>query len=244
MLRQTHVEDVSHVRALLDRMREELRAPRAGAVSGFDVIGMLSGWSHDLILNAHLERSTQYSHWLALALGCCAEDARQIRIGGMLHDIGKVAVREAVLLKTGPLTPEETAEMRRHAVIGAKMIEPLRCSIVVAPIVAAHHERWDGLGYPRGLSGTAIPLGARIVSAVDGFDAMSSDRPYRSALPRHEVVQRMREGRGTQWQPEVVDALLELVGRGVFDGARPVEPEAEPSRPARSIRPGRVIRVA
>ena len=229
MLSRMLVESGSHVRALADRMHEEARAPRACAVTIFDVIGMLSGRSHDLILNAHLERSTEYSHWLALALGCAAEEARQIRFGGMLHDIGKVAVSESVLLKNGPLTPAETAEMRRHAAVGAKMVGLLRCSITVAPIVAAHHERWDGLGYPRGLVGMAIPLGARIVSVVDGFDAMSTDRPYRSALPRHEVVRRMREGRGTQWQPEIVDMLLELVGRGVFDRLGSVELEVGPA---------------
>jgi cyclic di-GMP phosphodiesterase len=230
MLSRMLVDSGSHVRALVDRMHEEAHAPRAGAVTSFDVIGMLSGGSHDLILNAHLERSTEYSHWLALALGCAAEEARQIRFGGMLHDIGKVAVSESVLLKNGPLTPAETAEMRRHAAIGAKMVALLHCSVTVAPIVAAHHERWDGLGYPRGLLGMSIPLGARIVSVADGFDAMSTDRPYRSALPHQEVVRRMRQGRGTQWQPEIVDALLELVRRGVFDRLRSVELAVGPTR--------------
>src|SRR6185503_6953623 len=135
--------------------------------------------ARDSDTDGHLKRMTEYSHALALALGCDADEARHIRYGGMLHDIGKIGVDEAVLKKRGPLTPAEMAEMRRHPEIGAGIVAPMRFASLVGPIVASHHERWDGDGYPRGLAGEDIPLGARIVAVVDGFDAMSSDRPYR-----------------------------------------------------------------
>lgn len=111
--------------------------------------------------------------------------------------------------------------MRRHSLLGAEMVAPLRLGDPITRIVAAHHERWNGTGYPHGLVAEAIPFGARIVSVVDAFDAMTSDRAYRPALPRPEVVRRMGAGRGSQWQPEVVDALLGLLLRGELDSIIP-----------------------
>ena len=142
--------------------------------------------ARDGCTDGHLRRLTEYSHALALAVRCDADEARHIRYGGMLHDIGKIGIDETVLKKPGPLTPEERDEMRRHTAIGAGIIAPMRFSRTVGPIVAAHHEWWDGRGYPNGLAGEDIPLGARIVAVVDGYDAMST-RTARTAARCRET---------------------------------------------------------
>jgi putative two-component system response regulator len=115
----------------------------------------------------------------------------------MLHDIGKIGVSEAILRKIEPLSDEEFAEVQRHPIIGTQVLQSMRFADLVSPIVRGHHERWEGKGYPDGLAGETIPLGARIVSLIDAYDAMTSDRSYRRALT-------------------LEDALTELVTRGMF----------------------------
>lgn len=169
----------------------------------------------------HLWRLAEYSHCVALALGCDAEQARYIRYGGILHDIGKIGINEAVLKKPGPLTAEEFEEIKRHPAIGAEIVSPMRFAPVVGPIIAAHHERWDGGGYPNGLAGEEIPLGARIIAVVDAFDAMTTTRPYRHALPLDEAIRRLIKGRDIQWEGRIVDTFLALLQRGalpIFNG--------------------------
>ncbi|HEY1017334.1 MAG TPA: HD domain-containing phosphohydrolase [Herpetosiphonaceae bacterium] len=170
--------------------------------------------ARDPYTEGHLRRLAEYSHALALAYGCDPATARMIRYGGMLHDIGKIGISEAVLQKQGPLTDEEYEEMKRHPEIGAHIVEPMRFAVHVGPMILHHHERWDGRGYPRGIAGEAIPLGARIISVVDSYDAMITDRPYRQGLPVDEVVRRLRASSGSQWQSELVDTFIDLLERG------------------------------
>ena len=170
--------------------------------------------ARDAYTDGHLWRLAEYSRSVALSLGCSAEEARHAWYGGILHDIGKIGIDDGVLRKNGALTPTEFAEVRKHPDIGAEIISAMRFAPVVAPIVRGHHERWDGGGYPQGLASESIPLHARIVSVADAFDAMTTDRPYRSALDTGEAVSRLREGSGAQWDPTIVDVFVDLLERG------------------------------
>jgi len=173
----------------------------------------------DAYTEGHLKRLRSYAEQLALAYGLAPSEIRAVRYGGILHDIGKIGVDEAIIRKPGPLTPDEIAQMRRHPQIGAQIISQMRFARDVAPIISGHHEYWDGSGYPRGLSGEDIPIGARIITIVDAYDAMTTDRPYRAALRQDEVIRRLNGGRGTQFDPEMLDVFLELISAGKLAAA-------------------------
>ena len=130
-----------------------------------------------------------------------------VHAAALLHDIGKLAVPEHIISKPGRLTLEEFEKMKIHPVVGAEILQRVRFPYPVVPIVRAHHEKWDGTGYPAGLKGTEIPIGARILSAVDYLDALASDRQYRRALPLNEVMQRLAAESGKSFDPKVVDIL-------------------------------------
>ena len=130
---------------------------------------------------------------------------------GVLHDIGKIATPDSILFKPGPLTEHEWIEMQKHAEFGAEILGELPALAPFAPIVRAHHERWDGKGYPYGLKGEQIPFEARVVAVADAFHAMISNRPYRPAIAQREAMEILREGRGTQWDAEVVDAMIAML---------------------------------
>lgn len=168
----------------------------------------------DAYTEGHLRRLSCYSEQLAQAANLRHEQLQAIRFGGLLHDIGKISVDDAILRKPGKLTPEEYEQIKRHPDYGARIIQPMRFAGEVGPIIRHHHERWDGSGYPEGLSGEAIPIGARIVSIVDAYDAMMTDRPYRRALGLDETLRRLREGRGREWDPQLMDLFLRLVEEG------------------------------
>lgn len=172
--------------------------------------------ARDPYTEGHLRRLAEYSHALALAYGCDHTQARFIRYGGMLHDIGKIGIREAVLQKQGPLTPEEYEEMKRHPEIGAYIVNPMRFAGSVGPMILHHHERWDGKGYPAQLAGEAIPLGARIIAVVDSFDAMTTDRPYRKGMSEARSLEILLQGRDEQWQATLIDLFVDMVERGAL----------------------------
>lgn len=167
----------------------------------------------DPTTEGHLRRMSRYAVWLGEALGFDERRLLILKYAGILHDIGKIGVSESVLRKPGELTPAEMDAMRQHPVIGEKICAPLRLSHELGPIIRHHHERWDGKGYVDGLVGEEAPLLARVISVVDAFDAMSSDRPYRSGLPLEEVSTRLREGAGSQWDPDITAAFLDLLRR-------------------------------
>ena len=130
-----------------------------------------------------------------------------LHAAALLHDIGKLAVPEHIISKPGRLTPEEFEKMKIHPLVGAEILERVRFPYPVVPIVRAHHEKWDGSGYPFGLKGEEIPIGARILSSVDFLDAMASDRQYRRALPLEEVMKRLSAESGKSFDPKVVSVL-------------------------------------
>jgi HD-GYP domain-containing protein (c-di-GMP phosphodiesterase class II) len=135
----------------------------------------------------------------------------ELEFGFLLHDLGKIGVADAILLKPGPLDPAELAAMRGHTLLGEQIVARVPyLGGLARSVVAAHHERWDGAGYPQGLAGTEIPLAARIFAVVDAFDAMTNDRPYRKALPFEAAVAEIEQGGGTQFDPAVARAFVSL----------------------------------
>jgi putative nucleotidyltransferase with HDIG domain len=161
----------------------------------------------DQTTGEHLQRVRVYAMELAKDLGLSEDETEALRAASVLHDIGKLAVPEHIISKPGKLTPEEFEKMKIHPTVGAEILEQVDFPYPVAPIVRAHHEKWDGSGYPNGLVGEAIPIGARILSAVDCLDALASDRQYRKALPLDEAMAKVAEDAGKSFDPQVVAIL-------------------------------------
>jgi putative nucleotidyltransferase with HDIG domain len=155
----------------------------------------------------HLQRVRVYAMELARELGLSEDETEALQAAAMLHDIGKLAVPEHIISKPGKLTPDEFEKMKVHPIVGAEILEQVDFPYPVVPIVHAHHEKWDGSGYPDGLRGEAIPIGARILSAVDCLDALASDRQYRRALPLDEAMSRVVAEAGTSFDPRIVEIL-------------------------------------
>ena len=161
----------------------------------------------DHTTHEHLQRVRVYAIEVAKELGVTGPELEALHAAALLHDIGKLAVPEHIISKPGRLTPEEFEKMKIHTLVGAEILERVRFPYPVVPIVRAHHEKWDGSGYPMGLKGAEIPIGARILSAVDYLDALASDRQYRRALPLRDVMQKLSAESGKAFDPKVVDVL-------------------------------------
>ena len=179
----------------------------------------------DGVTSSHIHRVRHYAMGLAKALGGLDEQTtKAIEAAALLHDTGKLAVPERILNKPGKLTPAEFETMKLHVDAGADILSSIDFPYPVVPIVRAHHENWDGTGYPNGLKGTDIPIGARILSVVDCYDALTSDRPYRQAMSDDEALAIIRERRGSFYDPAVVDTF-ERVCRDI--GPMPVKPQLQ-----------------
>jgi HD-GYP domain-containing protein (c-di-GMP phosphodiesterase class II) len=164
----------------------------------------------DAYTRGHSERVASLARRLALAAGVAPAGADVIAQAGLLHDLGKIGIPEQVLRKAGPLTAEEWEVMRRHPIVGAQIVAPLEFFADGAIIVRHHHERHDGSGYPDGLRGELIPLGARIVAVADVYDALTSARPYREALPHHVAIEHIVGEAGRTLDDDIVVALLRV----------------------------------
>jgi PAS domain S-box-containing protein/putative nucleotidyltransferase with HDIG domain len=175
----------------------------------------IEGWSRALDLRdreteGHSRRVTTMTMALAEAMGLTGAELVQVRRGALLHDIGKMGIPDAILLKPGPLTEDEWVLMRKHPVYAYELLAPISYLRPALYIPYSHHEKWDGTGYPRGLVGEQIPLAARIFAVVDVWDALCSDRPYRKGWPARRVREHLAAGAGTHFDPEVVAAFLEM----------------------------------
>ena len=165
----------------------------------------------DATTRTHLDRTSQYGMALARLVSPELAERPDLRWGFLLHDIGKIGIPESILNKEGPLTEAEWAVMKTHPLLGAQVLAPMSFLGRATEVIRCHHERWDGAGYPRGLAREEIPLAARIFSVVDAFDAMTSDRPYRRAMPLERAVEEIAANSGSQFDPDVVEAFLILV---------------------------------
>lgn len=161
----------------------------------------------DQYTRGHVERVVAYAFAIAEHLNSGSLDRDQLRFGAMLHDIGKIHIRETTLCKKDTLSPKEWVEVKLHPSTGAEMIKDIPYLLPAIPVVRYHHERWDGQGYPEGLAGEDIPLVARIVAVADGFDAMTTDRPYSPARSLEQAYKEISQCSGTRYDPSVVNAF-------------------------------------
>jgi putative two-component system response regulator len=175
----------------------------------------------DSALESHTERVGMNARRIGEALGLGDDTLDDLLWGGVIHDIGKIGTPDSILLKPGPLTVDEFEIMKQHVFIGEEIARPLRSAHDLLPIIRNHHERIDGTGYPDGLAGDDIPLGARIVAICDAFDAMISDRPYRKGLTHANALATLTAGAGTQWDANLVSIFHTLVSEPL--------PEREPA---------------
>ncbi len=166
--------------------------------------------TRDTETQGHSRRVSEYTVAVARQLGLQEPDLTQMRWGALLHDVGKIGVPDAILRKPSSLTPEEWMEMRKHPELGRRILAGIKFLEGAVPIVFSHQERWDGTGYPRGLKGEQIPLGARIFAVVDCLDAMTMNRPYRKALPYERAREEVVKFAGVQFDPKVVEAFLQI----------------------------------
>jgi len=162
--------------------------------------------------HAHSDEVVHLARGVAMILGRPSEQVERIAHAALLHDVGKLAIPHEILHKRGPLSPEEWAVMAEHPVAGERILLRIPDVAPIAPIVRHEHEHWDGTGYPDGLEGRNIPLGSRIILACDAYSAMISTRPYRKAMAHSAAVEELRAGAGRHFDPEVIDALLDLLG--------------------------------
>jgi putative nucleotidyltransferase with HDIG domain len=168
----------------------------------------------DSRVSSSSKHSTQVAQWVkttARKLNCDEEEVRSIYWAALLHDIGKIGVPDKVLSKAGPLTDEEWDVMKLHPTVGSNIVQSLKAISHIAPVIYAHQEKYDGTGYPEGLQGEQIPLGARILTVVDAYDAMTSDRHYRKGRSHEEAAEELLQLGGKQFDPMVVEAFLEVI---------------------------------
>jgi putative two-component system response regulator len=203
------IELLARVRSLLNLKAYTDELERAESVL-FALARSIEG--RDPYTGGHCERLADYSERLGRRLGLPEEQIRALRQGGTVHDIGKVAVPDAILLKPGKLTPEEWKTVRQHPVVGERICTPLKSFRLVLPIIRHHHEKLDGSGYPDGLKGDQIPLTARIMTIVDVYDAIGTERPYHGASSKEEALEIM--GQGVQkgwWDPHIFSEFRNLL---------------------------------
>jgi putative two-component system response regulator len=194
-----------------DELRERLLAPTLASALANAIE------ARDSYLHGHCERLASLAVRLAELLDLRPDEVETIRLGAILHDIGKIGIPDRVLLKPSALDVEERRIIETHPEIGDKLLEPLDLLAGARPIVRHHHERWDGAGYPDRLAGTSIPLGARIVAVADSVEVMTSRQLYRHSRTCAEVIEELHACRGTQWDPQIVDLTLRLIASGELD---------------------------
>jgi HD-GYP domain-containing protein (c-di-GMP phosphodiesterase class II) len=188
--------------ALYNNLTQSLMASLTSLVSAIE--------AKDPYTQQHSSRVTEYSIKIASKMGCSYDDIHRLESSGPLHDIGKIGVHDSILNKPGLLTSEEFEEIKNHPLIGVNIVAPLGLDSQEQAIIRNHHERWDGKGYPDGLSGPGIPRLSRILSVADSFDAMNSNRAYRKSLPFSVCIGELKKNSGTQFDPEVVEAAVSV----------------------------------
>ncbi len=191
--------------------RERMKLERLSIATLEALVNALE--AKDPYMRGHSARVADLSATIAHQLGIADEDVEHVRVAGRLHDIGKIGTREAVLNKQGALSPDEFEHVKQHVVIGSQILAPLGHLGDIIPSVRHHHERWDGTGYPDGLRGEEIPIGARVIGAAEVFDALSTSRAYQEKLSPEKAIERIADLSGTVLDPKVYDALASVVAR-------------------------------
>ena len=172
----------------------------------------------DSYTEGHCNRLSYYGEKLAERIGLNEDQRKAVRHGGILHDIGKIAISDSILLKGGPLTDEEFGIMKQHTIIGERICKPLKSLNHVLPIIRSHQERWNGSGYPDGMAGEAIPISARVIMTVDVYDALTTSRPYRGALPEEKAFEIMEEETAMGlWDPKLINEFINMLKNNLVE---------------------------
>lgn len=225
--RQLRLENRHHLVHLEEMVEERTRQIKDIALGVITSLGLAleakDEWTHD-----HSRRVAELAALLGRQLRLDDGMIADLRMAGMLHDIGKIGIREAVLHKPGELTAAEFTHIKLHPDLGARILSPLRELERMIPFIRHHHERWDGRGYPDGLSGEAIPLGARIIGVADAYVAMREHRPYRKGMSMDRTLNQLRIGAHHQFDLQIVGALLYLYERGILEEADRQFPQVVP----------------
>src|SRR5947199_2256831 len=191
----------------------------------------------DSYTRGHSERLAKLAGACAERMGLSRDEAAAVRLGAILHDVGKIGIPDRILRQSMALTEDEMAWMRRHPQIGADIIGPVEGLHHVAPLIRHHHEKWDGTGYPKGLKAEEIPLGSRIISVADAFEAMVADRIYRPSLGLSKTLEEIKGGRGSHFDPRVVDAFLDMIATDTVHLPLPTKEQGQRPMPARPEEP-------
>jgi len=208
-------DEVEFLANSFNDMVTRLRASRQELMDAYDTT--LEGWAkalelRDQVTEGHTSRVADVTVELARRFNMGEGDLAEIRRGALLHDIGKMGIPDSILQKPGPLTSDEWLVMHQHPELARRMLESVEFLSDAVEIPFCHHEHWDGTGYPRGLKGEEIPFSARIFSVVDVWDALRSDRPYRKAMPDEEAWDIIYQGKGSMFDPRVVDEFIAMNG--------------------------------
>jgi cyclic di-GMP phosphodiesterase len=211
---QEAVEALSREQIALSKLVNALGPYR----SDQDFLQMIEAMSlmaemHEPYIRGHSQRVSIMANAIALEFGCSKESVLEIQLAAKVHDIGKVVIPDHILFKPGPLTPSECSEVKRHPVAAVDILRPVSYFKSVLPLIESHHEYYDGKGYPHGLGGDNIPLGARVLAVADAYDAMTCPRPYRPRLSSEEAAETLKKGAAKQWDQEVVRAFLRVLQR-------------------------------
>jgi diguanylate cyclase (GGDEF)-like protein/putative nucleotidyltransferase with HDIG domain len=227
MLRFSHMQYINKTRIMVSQLREqnselEENSNRITALNEeilFSLAKVID--MRDSYTMGHSNAVSEYATQIAEQLGLSSEKIDLIRTGALLHDIGKIGTPDSILFKPGPLTDEEFEFIKQHPVRGAELVRTNNCLREMIPLIRHHHERYDGHGYPDGLQGQEIPLEARILCVADSVQAMESDRPYRKALSKQEIISEIKENAGTQFDPLITKAFLRVLEK---EGSVPIKP--------------------
>ncbi len=202
--------DTTLLKAKIDKLTKRANQSLVEAIFAFAKTIELK----DHYTGEHVEMTVKYAHGSARGLGLSSLQVEQIGQAAMLHDLGKIGISENILLKKSKLTRKEFEEIRKHPQIGADIIRPVQFLHNLVPFVFYHHERWDGKGYPSGIKGEEIPVGARIIAIADVYQALTSDRPYRKAYSEKQAIKIIKDSSGTQFDPRIVDVFLKVLQEG------------------------------
>jgi diguanylate cyclase (GGDEF)-like protein/PAS domain S-box-containing protein/putative nucleotidyltransferase with HDIG domain len=207
--RDTRSVGIKTLKSRIDKLNKQSKQGLSESIFAFAKTLELK----DHYTGEHVENTVYFATAVAKELNLSKEDVELIKQAAMLHDLGKIGISENILLKKGKLTKKEFVEIKRHPQIGADIIRPIQFLHDLIPFIFYHHERWDGKGYPSGIKGEDIPLGARVIAIADVYQALISDRPYHKAFPKHTAVEIIKKSSGSQFDPRIVSAFLKVVSR-------------------------------
>jgi len=204
----TKISEVKHLRSKIDKLTKKTNQGLVESILALAKTIELK----DHTTGEHVEHTVHYVSEIAKALGLSHEDTELVRQASILHDLGKIGVSEKILNKKAKLSKRDFDEIKKHPQIAADILRPVQFLHGLIPFIFYHHERWDGRGYPSGIKGDEIPIGARIIAIADVYEALTSNRPYRKAYSKDKAIQIIKDGSGKQFDPRIVSVFLKIIG--------------------------------